>query len=794
MQTSCRQFVDGLEHYPPLEGHLSRLNGFLPPLPTKARLPPSHRIWDEVADELPALFASNATQRILAALPVLSVEPEALDDGELTRASVVISALGHAYWRFGVDRFFPQRITQVPTELPDSILQPWRGIARRLGRHDPERPFQNFYDLFLSNYRFAPHAPPSAPVVIENLEVLVPSFRNDAERVFYMSFVEMHYHFTPVVGAVCDLDDGVREGDVPAVLDALALIRRSFIRATGVWNKISARKGSPVYCDPVLWSKTAAILGVPPEGCPQGATSGACAPVLYLMDALLQRADYGSRYGQFMDQQARVMVAPSVHELAQRVRRIPLVELVQRHVGTSDGAALRDALDGVIDSYSGQDGWLGRHAVKVFNYLCISTVTGRNASVSGDERYFGRQTWIEASSELHESRHERAASRGGCPMGHGPAPSRASAGPAAIAGVAPAAIPGVVRATAAGVAPATTEVVAPGAGAARALSSAGPRCPFAPAAGPAAQAPQRASGRAAPSADLPLYSRLDVARRHRDGALWIIIDERVYDVSQYAAKHPGGSALLVVYAGQDVSQVFWGQSVHEAVAIQRLLEHHLIGRVPPLPRAASGALMSSMARLYDVLYTLIRARQSLTLQYEHPMRSEHPRPDPVGQGALKLFSDENTHMMLWRENLPAAFEVLRPGSWSAIASEPAVQTVLDTAQSLSRRFDFRDPPTPLSRIMARRCRSIARRDTALVDRLIRLTAASVEAIDAHASESDAGNTAPLSPAPASPSPDVVAQQLAARLRVEISRDAQRRASALDRSPSPAQRTLGASGA
>jgi hypothetical protein len=746
MPMSCRLFVDALERCPPLEGHLSRLHGFLPPRPTKAQLPPSHRIWDEVAAELPALFVSNATQRILADLPVLSVEPEALEDAELTRASVVISALAHAYWRFGVDRFFPQRITQVPTELPDSILQPWRGLARRLGRHNPERPFQNFYDLFLSNYRLAPHAPPSAPLVIENLEVLVPSFENDAERVFYMSFVEMHHHFTPVVGAVCDLDDGVRQGDVSVVLDALGRIRRSFVRATGVWNKISARKGSAVYCDPVLWSKTTAILGVPPEGCMQGATSGACAPVLYLMDALLQRTDYGSRYGQFMAQQASEMVAPTVHELAQQVRRIPLAAFIERHAGTTDGASLRDALDGVIDSYSGQDGWLGRHAVKVFNYLCISTVTGRNASVSGDERYFSRQTWIEASAELHESRHERAASRGGCPMGHG------RSAPASALGASPAS---------------------------------GPQCPFASAARPAARALERAVPPPPPRADLPLMSRLEVARHHRDGSLWIIIDQCVYDVSQYAAKHPGGSALLLVYAGQDVSQVFWGQSVHQAAAIPRLLEQHRIGRVPPLPPAASRT-----GRLYDVLYTLIRARQSLTLQYEHPMHSGPRHAESVGQGALKLFSDENTHMMLWRENLPAAYELLRPGGWAALAREPTVQALLDTAQSLSRRFDFREIATPeLSTAIARRSRTIARRDTALVDRLIRLTAASLEEADLDVADGMGRRIDAVDRAQPDSSLEAATQQLATRLRNEISRDARRRATPLGSTRSLARRTL-----
>ena len=55
----------------------------------------------------------------------------------------------------------------------------------------------------------------------------------------------------------------------------------------------------------------------------------------------------------------------------------------------------------------------------MFNYLCISTITGRNASVSGDERYFDKQTWIEASSELEASREERAPKpSSGCPV-HG---------------------------------------------------------------------------------------------------------------------------------------------------------------------------------------------------------------------------------------------------------------------------------------------------------------------------------------------------------------------------------------
>jgi cytochrome b involved in lipid metabolism len=642
MRSSCRQYVEALEQRPPLEGQLSLASGFLPLAPTRSELPASHRIWDELAAELPQLFFSNATQRVLSNLPRLSVAEDELADEDVTRASVVLSALAHAYWRFGVDRFFPQRITQVPTELPASISLPWRELSRRLGRHRPEQPFQNFYDLFLANYRYAPHAGRGSPLTIENLELLVPSFGNEAERVFYLSFVEMHHHFTPVVAAVCELDDGVREGDVERVLGALHGVRESFRRATTVWNKISARRGSAVYCDPVLWSKTAAILGVPPDGCVQGATSGACAPVLYLMDALLGRDDYASRYGQFMLQQARELVAPTVHELSLRVRAIPLAEFIARRAGSAEGTALHEARLAMIESYSGKESWLGRHAAKVFNYLCVSTITGRNASVSGHERYFSRQTWIEASLELHESRAERSATAGGCPMGHG------------------------LR-------------------------------PHAPAPGAAEQH--------LPAPELPLYSRVEVARHQRTADLWLIIGERVYDVSRYVDKHPGGRALLQAHAGQDVTQVFRSLTVHQAPTIERILSGLVIGRVLPEDLRHE--------RLRQVLYMLSSCQQALVMQYEHPMQTP----------ALKLFSDENAHMMLWRENLPAAYELLESGGWRRISEDSAVKEMLVEAQDLSRSHDWRGELNPqLRRLIELRCESLHRHDLGLLERLFELAA------------------------------------------------------------------------
>lgn len=643
------------EHESASEGAVSFDRGFVPRHPTAARLPESHRLWDELAHDLPGLFLSNRAQSVLERASVLGATARELPAPALTRASVVLSALAHAYWRFGGARFFPQRITQVPSALPPSILVPWQEVSRRLGRHEPSRPFQNFYDLFLSNYRLRAGVPADAPRIIENLEVLVPSFRNEAERVFYMSFVEMHYHLTPLVYVISEIEQAVNE-DVPGdVARALGRVEAGLAKATGVWNKISARAGSRVYCDPVLWSKTVAILGVPPHGTPQGATSGAAAPMLHALDGLLARQSYDSHYGRFLLEHATNFVAQPVRELASRARKIDLPRYVELRAATEP--SLREAYEGVHAAYSGDRGWLGRHAAKVFNYLCISTITGRNASVSGHERYFSRQTWVEATSELHESRAERA-SPTTCPVTQ----------------------------------------AASGCPASRHAPRSGVR---------ARQEPARAR------ADLREFSAKELARASLRGELWLAIDGLVYDVKPYLRKHPGGSAILQAYASQDVTEVFWSQIGHHADFIPALLERHVIGRL-----VTSEAELADPA-LREVRSILLRCQHSSLLQYDHAFD---------GNLGLKLMADENAHLLLLEENLPAVFELLSHDVWTQLASTTLARRVRANAQHLSTSLDFSGELSRDSILRVReRCDTLRSWDLTLIARLLERVLAAIDA-------------------------------------------------------------------
>jgi len=52
------------------------------------------------------------------------------------------------------------------------------------------------------------------------------------------------------------------------------------------------------------------------------------------------------------------------------------------------------------------------------------------------------------------------------------------------------------------------------------------------------------------------YSFSDVHNHNLKNDLWIIINGKVYDVTRWIRKHPGGDILLLGIAGQDASMPF----------------------------------------------------------------------------------------------------------------------------------------------------------------------------------------------------------------------------------------------
>eukprot|EP00959_Pyramimonas_sp_CCMP1952_P090083 1885972-Pyramimonas_sp.AAC.2 len=59
------------------------------------------------------------------------------------------------------------------------------------------------------------------------------------------------------------------------------------------------------------------------------------------------------------------------------------------------------------------------------------------------------------------------------------------------------------------------------------------------------------------SSAMTSYSRDEVAQHNKDGDCWIIIDNRVFDVTKFARFHPGGKWVLFTVAGKDATEEFY---------------------------------------------------------------------------------------------------------------------------------------------------------------------------------------------------------------------------------------------
>lgn len=67
----------------------------------------------------------------------------------------------------------------------------------------------------------------------------------------------------------------------------------------------------------------------------------------------------------------------------------------------------------------------------------------------------------------------------------------------------------------------------------------------------------------------PSVSVAEVARHNTLENLWLVVDGFVYDMSEFAPEHPGGTAILQKYAGKDASVAY--AEVHSETLIKRSL-------------------------------------------------------------------------------------------------------------------------------------------------------------------------------------------------------------------------------
>ena len=60
------------------------------------------------------------------------------------------------------------------------------------------------------------------------------------------------------------------------------------------------------------------------------------------------------------------------------------------------------------------------------------------------------------------------------------------------------------------------------------------------------------------------YTLEEIAKHNTEESLWLIINEKVYDVTKFLEEHPGGPKALLKRGGKDATGAF--NSIHNHVA------------------------------------------------------------------------------------------------------------------------------------------------------------------------------------------------------------------------------------
>jgi len=77
------------------------------------------------------------------------------------------------------------------------------------------------------------------------------------------------------------------------------------------------------------------------------------------------------------------------------------------------------------------------------------------------------------------------------------------------------------------------------------------------------------------------FTMKEVAKHNTMEDLWIIVDERAYDITRFVKRHPGGVGPVINMAGKDCTDVF--ANYHAARVYKLMLPQYLVGEVTDVP-------------------------------------------------------------------------------------------------------------------------------------------------------------------------------------------------------------------
>lgn len=97
--------------------------------------------------------------------------------------------------------------------------------------------------------------------------------------------------------------------------------------------------------------------------------------------------------------------------------------------------------------------------------------------------------------------------------------------------------------------------------------------------------------------DLKLYRNEEVSEHNTKDSTWIIMNNKVYDVTKFLVEHPGGEEVILDVAGQDATEIF--NDIGHSTDAKQMTEDYLIGKLDNpstnIPKQTVNVISSSVA-------------------------------------------------------------------------------------------------------------------------------------------------------------------------------------------------------
>lgn len=402
------------------DGYLSVEHGFCPPdyneSPGALANSPG-RIWADLCERMPGCVARGRVRESVAALPIVSGAEDVIPDKALWAAVVALGMLCSIY-RYEVKNDGNEGVTVNPKKykpncemgddlgeelvgIPRSIALPYWQVSRRLGRSIPHL---TFFDQ--SSFNMKIRDPTSTYPYIgrfDNMDMRWPVFGERTEIAFQKGCADTSASFQHGPDAIASCQEHVMSRNIEGLLREMVRLKEILERMPNAFHSINTNPNSGENYVPghqwVRWGKFSAPLS---KRCP--ASSGLQFPPFLVMDAFLGRKKYDSFLGAeglhlraWLPSNVRAFIAAIEYHY-----RIP--EFVKQ----SGDHRLMGVMDGIVEAYTGERGFMGTHRYKVFGILEIASKTGRTETngLSGSADPSGK-AWEETHKQFSEAMKER---------------------------------------------------------------------------------------------------------------------------------------------------------------------------------------------------------------------------------------------------------------------------------------------------------------------------------------------------------------------------------------------------